>query len=81
MSLKSAPRTSIHQSTSATVQGENIAQELRRHVAHLDTCKHRGLFPSEERWRKRARACVETTALLVYHANAELSLFGDITEI
>jgi hypothetical protein len=41
MSLESAPCPSIHQSTSATIQGENVVRELSRRVAHLlDACKY-----------------------------------------
>jgi len=57
-------------------------RELSRRVAHLlGTCKNRGLFASHElwrRWRKRTRACVETTAPLVCCTDAVLSWFGDI---
>ena len=53
-------------------------RELSRHVAHLlETCKNRGHFASYELWRKQTRACIDTTAFLVCHANAELSWFGD----
>jgi hypothetical protein len=44
----------------------------------FDTCKNRALFASDELWRRRTRACVEATALLVCYAGAEFSLFGDV---
>jgi hypothetical protein len=70
-----APRSSIP----GSFQGENVARELCRRVAHLlETCKNRGLFASDEQWRKRTRACIETTASFVGCANAELVWFGDI---
>ena len=63
------------------VQREHV-RELSRRVAHLlETCKNRGLFASNELWRKRTRACVETTASLVFFADAELSWFGDIAKL
>jgi len=60
-------------------QGENVVHELSRRVAQLlETCKNRGLFAHDKQWRRRTRACVETTAALVSCANAELSWFGDV---
>jgi hypothetical protein len=69
-------------SISAHVQGEGVVRELSMRVAHfLESCKNRGLFASDELWRKRTRACVETTASLVWCTNAELSWFGDIKNL
>jgi len=60
-------------SATASSQGENIVHELCRRVAHLlETCKNRGHFASDEQWRKRTRACVETTASLVGCASVGL---------
>jgi len=60
-------------------QEENVVRELSRRVAQLlETCKNRGLFTTDEQWRRRTRACVETTASLVGCANAELVWFGDV---
>jgi Family of unknown function (DUF6535) len=60
-------------------QEENVVRELSRRVAQLlETCKNRGLFATDEQWRRRTRACVETTASLVGCANAELIWFGDV---
>ncbi len=59
--------------------GENVVHELSRRVAQLlETCENRGLFANDEQWRRRTRACVETTASLVGCANAELGWFGDV---
>ena len=70
------------QSFSAYIQGEGVMRDLSRRVAHLlETCKNRGLFATEELWRKRTRACIETTASLVCCADAELSWFGDIGKL
>src|SRR5258708_16783856 len=55
--------------------------ELSKRVSRsLVICNNRGLF-EKELWRKRTRACVETTALLVCCANAEFAWFGDIVEL
>src|SRR5258708_986089 len=55
--------------------------ELSKRVSRsLVICNNRGLF-EKELWRKRTRACVETTALLVCCANAEYAWFGDIVEL
>ena len=63
----------------ASPQAENVVRELSRRVAQLlETCKNRGLFASDEQWRRRSRACVEATASLVGCAKAELVWFGDI---
>jgi len=60
-------------------QSENVVHELSRRVAQLlETCKNRGLFADDKQWRRRTRACVETTAALVCCANAELAWFGDV---
>jgi hypothetical protein len=57
----------------------NTVRELCRRIAHLfDTCKNRGVFASDELWRRRTRACVGATASLVCYANVELDWFGDI---
>lgn len=67
------------QSFSAHIQGEGVMRDLSRRIAHLlETCKNHGLFATEELWRKRTRACIETTASLVCCADAELSWFGEI---
>ncbi|KAI0251659.1 hypothetical protein BJV78DRAFT_416711 [Lactifluus subvellereus] len=64
------------------VQGENVVHELSRRVARLwETCSNRDLFASDEQWRKRTRACVETTASLVCCTNTKLEWFGDIIEV
>jgi hypothetical protein len=63
-------------------QGENIVRDLGvRMVPLLEKCKNRGLFASDEHWRRHTRGCVETTASLVFRANAELDWFGDIGKL
>jgi hypothetical protein len=75
------PCASISPAPSAMTlsQRENVVREVSRRVAQLlETCKNRGLFATDEQWRRRSRACVETTASLVGCANAELVWFGDV---
>jgi hypothetical protein len=77
----SYPPNAHTDTTTAHIQG-NAVQELSERVHRsLVICKNRGLFEKEELWRKRTRACVETTALLVCCANAEFGWFGDIVEL
>jgi hypothetical protein len=72
------PNFSPH-SITAHITGEDTVGELSVRVAHvLETCKNRNLFASDELWRRRMRACVETAASLVCCAGAELGQFGDI---
>jgi hypothetical protein len=69
-------------STSAHTQGEDTVRELSTRVGHLlDTCKNQGLFATIKLWRRRTRACVETTASLVCCVGAELSHFGDMVKL
>jgi hypothetical protein len=69
------PRPMVTTSTHET----NTIRELCRRIAHLfDTCKNRGVFASDELWRRRTRACVGAMASLVCYANVELDRFGDI---
>jgi hypothetical protein len=57
----------------------HVVRELSKRIGHLfETCKNRGAFASDELWRKRTRACVIATALLVCYADAELGWFGDV---
>ncbi|KAI0252311.1 hypothetical protein BJV78DRAFT_1281858 [Lactifluus subvellereus] len=46
----------------------------------LETCSNRGRFASEELWRKRTRACVQTTAFLVC-ANTNVGWLPDIGKL
>ena len=59
-----------------------MMQELSARVTHmLGRCKNRGLFASDELWRRRTRGCIETTALFVCCVGAELAQFGDIVKV
>jgi hypothetical protein len=81
--LRLAPHLpNFHSHSTAHITGEDTVGELSVRVAHvLETCKNRKLFASDyELWRRRTRACVETTASLVICAGADLGQFGDIFE-
>jgi Family of unknown function (DUF6535) len=74
----SDPRTN----TTAQIQGEDTVRDLSARVRHLlDTCKNKGLFATEELWRRRTRACIETTSSLVCCVGVELGQFGDILKL
>ena len=69
-------------STTAHIRGENVVHELSTRVARsVEICKNHKLFADKDLWRKRTRACIETTALLVCCANAKLAWFGDISNL
>ena len=63
--------------------GENaMMHEFSTRVTRtLEICKNRNLFSDKDLWRKRTRACIETTAMLVYCVDAKLTLFGDISKL
>ena len=68
--------------TTVHTQGEDTVRELSARVVHvLETCKNRRLFTNDELWRRRTRACVETSASLVCCAGANLRQFGDIVKL
>jgi len=81
--LPPAPHpTHTQRHSTAHFQGEDTVRELTARVGHvLETCKNRGLFASDELWRRRTRACIETTASLVCCTGAELAQFGDIAKV
>ena len=77
--------TSHHPPTHVTALhppiGKGVMHDLSARVARsLEACKNRGRFAKDD-WRKRTRACIETTASLVFGANANFTWFGDITEL
>ena len=56
--------------------------ELCRRILHLfETYDNRDHFLEEEEWRKRSRACVETTASFVFCMNVNLRSFGEIGKL
>ena len=60
---------------------KDVVHELSVRVARsLDACKNRGHF-SRDDWRKHTRACIETTASLIFGANANFAWFGDIGKL
>jgi uncharacterized protein DUF6535 len=66
-------------SATAHIQRDVVLELSKRVSRSLVICNNRGHF-EEELWRKRTRACVETTTLLVCCANAKFAWFGDIME-
>ena len=62
--------------------GENSVHELSTRVARtVEICNNRNIFSNNDLWRKRTRACIETTASLVYCVDAKLALFGNISKL
>lgn len=65
----------------STTTREDVVHELSARVARsLEDCKNGELF-AEDEWRRRTRACIETTASLVFCANAKFAWFGDIGKL
>jgi Family of unknown function (DUF6535) len=74
------PQLSLSDHPAFILQNEPM-RELSRRVCHLfETCNYRGHFASNDVWRNRTRACVETVSLFVFCANVNLDWFGDITK-
>ena len=64
------------------IRGEDVVRKLSRLVTHtLDSWRHRGLSQTDEAWRARMRACIETIGSLVCLANADPDEFGDIVKL
>jgi hypothetical protein len=56
--------------------------ELSKRVGYLlGTCNNPGHFSDHKQWHQRTRACVETTAELIFRGNSHLGWFGDITKV
>jgi hypothetical protein len=54
-------------------------RELGRRIGDmLEACNNCGQHARDEKWLLRTHACVETIALLICCANADLDWFGDI---
>src|SRR6266850_1492192 len=85
---RSIPMVTVRSHTASDSSANTAAQkkkdtllELSARVGHLlNTCQNKGHFASDELWRRRTRACIETTALLVCCVRAELSQFGDMVK-
>jgi hypothetical protein len=72
-------RHSPNANASAIPASFHVVRELSDRIAHLfETCKNRGVFASDELWRRRTRACVEATTSLVCYAEAKPGWFGDV---
>jgi hypothetical protein len=61
--------------------GEIIDELCLRIQRLFETCDHRDSFISEDDWRRRSRACVETAASFVFCMDADISAFGNIGRI
>ena len=61
----------------------NVVHELSTRVARsIEVCNnHKPSANNDNLWRKRSRACIETTASLVCCANAKLAWFGGIPKL
>ena len=56
--------------------------DLCKRIRHLvGTCDNHSLFTNKELWFKRARGCTETAASLVFCANIDPGLFGDLGKL
>ena len=64
-------------------QGENVVHELlcTRVSRSARDMQEPETFANNDLWRKRSRACIETTASLVCCTNAKLAWFGDFSEL
>ena len=66
-------------SNEQNVHQDFAIEDLCKRVRHLvGTCDNYSLFTNKELWFKRARGCTETAASLVFCADIELGLFGDL---
>ena len=71
----------IPSSRSMSVYGEDI-EGLCQRIRHLfETCDHHDSFTSDDEWRKRSRACVETAAPFIFCMDADISTFGEIGRV
>ena len=56
--------------------------DLCKRVQHLiTTCDNHSIFTNKELWLKRARGCVETAASLVFCADLNPEMFGDLGKL
>ena len=73
---------SVSSSTLGSMEPTKGMRELSRRVGKLlETCNDPGHFPTHDQWHKRTRACVETTAELIFRGNSHLDWFGDISKV
>ncbi|KAH9969431.1 hypothetical protein BGW80DRAFT_1334875, partial [Lactifluus volemus] len=69
-------------STLPSMKPNQGMQELSNRVGYLlKTCNDPGHFSDYKQWHQRTRACIETTAELIFRGNSHLSWFGDITKV
>jgi Family of unknown function (DUF6535) len=69
-------------STFGSMEPNQGIHELSKRVGYLlETCNDPGHFPDHKQWHQRTRACVETTAELIFRGKSYLGWFGDITKV
>ncbi|KAH9969424.1 hypothetical protein BGW80DRAFT_1208832 [Lactifluus volemus] len=69
-------------STLGSIEPNQGLHELSKRVGYLlGTCNDPGHFSDYTQWHQRTRACVETTAELIFRGNSHLGWFGDITKV
>ena len=72
----------IYPHPTTDTQGEPIIRKLIAHyVRFLRTPENRSPFASDGLWRRRTRAFIETTATLLFFANARFTWFEDIIDL
>ena len=83
--LAMAPLPALHPPDTSRLsnQGDTVVRDLSTRIVPLllEKCKNRGLFASDEQWRRHTRGCVETTALLVFPLEEKLEWLGDIGKL
>jgi Family of unknown function (DUF6535) len=69
-------------STLGSMEPNQGMHELSKRVGYLlGTCNDPGHFPNHKQWHQRTRACVETTAELIFRGKSHLDWFGDISKV
>jgi hypothetical protein len=72
----------IHPHPTTNTQGEPIIRKLiERFARYLRTPENRSPFTSDDLWRRRTRAFIETTATLLFFVNARFAWFEDIVDL
>ena len=71
-----------HRLIATSIRERNTTRDFCCRIGYFfNTCKNRAVFSSDEMWRRRAHACFEAMALLVFNTGAEVSWFGDILQV
>jgi hypothetical protein len=84
MATRLMPRLSSYSQALADPpdHGDLVIYDLCERLRHLaGTCDNYSIFTNKELWLKRARGCIETAASLVFCADIEPELFGDLERL